>query len=73
MNMLRHTLIVFAAVMLASCGIYTNYERPAQAVADMDSLYPRRTRTTSRCSPPGNPCSRHSWQLLRIVMMKYRA
>ncbi|HJA82643.1 MAG TPA: efflux transporter outer membrane subunit [Candidatus Bacteroides intestinavium] len=37
--MLRHTLIVFAAVMLASCGIYTNYERPAQAVADMDSLY----------------------------------
>lgn len=39
MNMLRHTLIVFAAVMLASCGIYTNYERPAQAVADMDSLY----------------------------------
>ena len=33
----------------------------------------RRTRTTSRCSPPGNPCSRHSWQLLRIVMMKYRA
>lgn len=39
MNMLRHTLIVFAAVMLASCGIYTNYERPVQAVADMDSLY----------------------------------
>lgn len=39
MNMLRHTLIVFAAVMLASCGIYTNYERPEQAVADMDSLY----------------------------------
>ena len=39
MNMLRHTQIVFAAVMLASCGIYTNYERPAQAVADMDSLY----------------------------------
>lgn len=39
MNMLRHTLIVFAAVMLASCGIYTNYERPAQAVADMDSFY----------------------------------
>lgn len=39
MNMLRHTLIVFATVMLASCGIYTNYERPAQAVADMDSLY----------------------------------
>ena len=39
MNMLRHTLIVFAAVMLASCGIYTNYERPAHAVADMDSLY----------------------------------
>ena len=24
---------------LVSCGIYTNYERPAQAVADMDSLY----------------------------------
>ena len=24
---------------LVSCGIYTNYERPSQAVADMDSLY----------------------------------
>ena len=39
MNMQRYTLIIFAVFMLTSCGIYTNYERPSQAVAGIDSLY----------------------------------
>ena len=53
MNMQRYTLIIFAVFMLTSCGIYTNYERPSQAVAGIDSLYrPEARPDTTRSIAP---------------------
>lgn len=39
MRYLRNILTYVLAINLASCGIYTHYQRPAQAVAGIDSLY----------------------------------
>ncbi len=50
MKRLRNILITaVASTLLASCGLYTKYERPAQAVAGIDSLYrPEARPDTSR-------------------------
>ena len=39
MKRIRYIVIFAWGAMLASCGVYTRYERPAQAVAGLDSLY----------------------------------
>ncbi len=40
MKRMRNILtLLIAATILSSCGIYTNYKRPEQAVAGIDSLY----------------------------------
>lgn len=50
MKRLRNILTTaVASTLLASCGLYTKYERPAQAVAGIDSLYrPEARPDTSR-------------------------
>ena len=48
---LRNILTIAALVpLLASCGVYTRYERPAEAVAGMDSLYRPENRPDTAAS-----------------------
>ena len=39
MKRLRNILIITLAAGLTSCGVYTKYERPSEALAGLDSLY----------------------------------
>ena len=39
MKRLRNILAITLAAGLASCGVYTKYERPSEALAGLDSLY----------------------------------
>lgn len=39
MKRIRYIVIFVWGAMLASCGVYTRYERPAQALNGLDSLY----------------------------------
>ena len=39
MKRIRYIVIFAWGAMLASCGVYTRYERPAQALNGLDSLY----------------------------------